>query len=170
MIVNGQLCTTLNAIRAHSPCSDGWGKLLAHLGKTGPDDEPLPFSVIVESNGIDDALWCCRAAPEHGREWRLFAVWCARQIQHLMDDPRSIAALDVAERFAVGAASANQLDAARAAAWDAARAAAWDAARAAAWAATMDAAWDAARDAAWDAARDAQTTEFLRVVNLGARS
>ena len=100
--------TTLNAIRAHDPCVEGWRKLLAHLGQTEADDEPLPFATIVKSNGLDDALWCCRAAPEHDREWRLFAVWCARQVQHLMTDPRSVAALDVAERYANGQASKEE--------------------------------------------------------------
>jgi len=179
------ITTTLNRIRAHSPCREGWTKLLAYLNKTHADDEPLPFSVILASNGLDDALWCCRAEPQHAKEWRLFAVWCARQVQHLMTDPRSIAALDVAERHANGMATDDELtaagDAARGAAWDAARdaagaawaaawGAAWNAARdaaGAAWAAAGDAARDAAdaaADAAWDAARAAQKAEFLRVV------
>ena len=115
------ITTTLNRIRAHSPCRGGWEKLLRHLGKTHADDEPVPFSVIVASNGLDDALWCCRAEPQHAREWRLFAVWCARQVQRLMTDPRSLAALDVAERFAHGKATQDELSAARGAAWDAAR-------------------------------------------------
>lgn len=51
---------------------------------------------------------------------RLFAVWCARQVQHLMGDDRSIAALDVAERFVNGEATEEEL---ADAAWDAARAA-----------------------------------------------
>ena len=55
------ITTTLNRIREHSPCPAGWEKLLKHLGKTGPDDEVLPFSEIVQAIGIDDALWCCRA-------------------------------------------------------------------------------------------------------------
>ena len=149
------ITTTLNRIREHQPCVHGWTKLLKHLGKTKADDEPLPFSIILESNGIDDALWCCRAEPQHAKEWRLYAVWCARQVQHLMSDPRSVAALDVAERYANGKATADELAAARAAAW---------AAEAAAWAAARAAAWDAARAAARDAARAAQSKEFLRVV------
>ena len=165
------LTTTLAAIRAHRPCEDGWRKLLAHLGKTAADDEPLPFETILDSNGLDDALWCCRAAPQHDREWRLFAVWCARQVQHLMTDPRSIAAIDVAERFAKGEATDDELTAAWAAAraaawdaaWDAAEAAAEAAAWAAAWTAAWDAAWDAAEAAAWDAARDAQSARFRLV-------
>ena len=154
------ICTTLNRIREHDPCVEGWKKLLQHLGKSKADDEPLPFSVIVESNGMEDALWACRTVPEHDREWRLFAVWCARQVQHLMTDQRSHDAINVAERFALGAATKNELAAAR----DAARGAAFDAARDAA----RDAACAAARDAAWSAAFNAacaaQTAEFLRVV------
>ena len=88
------ITTTLNRIREHKPCREGWEKLLKHLGKTNPDNESLPFSVIVESNGIEDALWCCRAEPQHWKEWRLFAVWCGRQVEHLVNDERSRSALN----------------------------------------------------------------------------
>jgi len=142
------ITTTLNRIREHSPCASGWIKLLRGLGKTEADDVPLPYADIVRINGLDDALWCCRAEPERAREWRLYAVWCARRVQHLRADPRSIAALDVAERYAQGEATDAELTAA------------WAAARAAAWAAAGDAAWAAARAAT----RDAQRVEFLRVV------
>ena len=148
--------TTLNAIRSKSPCSQGWKKLLAHLGKSAADDEPLSLLTILDSNGLDDALWCLRAVTGHDKEIRLFAVWCARQVQHLMKDPRSINALDVAERFANGDATKEELAAARDAAWDAAGAAARAAARDAAGAA----AWDAARAAAWDA----QESKFRELI------
>ncbi len=156
--------TTLNRIKKHNPCKDGWKKLLNHLGKTQADDEVLPFSVIVESNGLDDALWCCRAEPQFSKEWRLYAVWCARQVEHLMTDVRSRNALNVAEQYANGQATDEELAAARAsasdaarasasdAAWAAARASAWDAAWAAVRASASDAAWAAARASAWDAA------------------
>ncbi len=78
------LVTTLNKIRAHHPCESGWKTLLKHLGKTEADDEPLLFSIIVESNGLDDALWCTRSATEYNKEWRLFVVWCARSVSHLL--------------------------------------------------------------------------------------
>ena len=156
------MLTTLNAIRAHSPCAGGWQKLLRYLGKTAADDMPLSIATILDSNGFDDALWCLHAIEGHDREIRLYAVWCARQVQHLMRDPRSLAALDVAERHANGQATDAELAAARAAAGDAAWAAAKAAARNAAWAAAREAARVAARVAACaaacaaaDAARDA---------------
>lgn len=88
------MMTTLNKIRQHSPCADGWQKLLRHLGKTQADDEPLSITTILDSNGLDDALWCLRAVEGHNREIRLFAVWFARQVEHLITDPRSLSALE----------------------------------------------------------------------------
>ena len=168
--------TTLNRIREHKPCADGWRKLLTHLGKTEADDEPLAYSTILDAVGLDDALWCLRAEPQHASIWRMYAVRCARRVQHLLTDERSIRALDVAERHARGAAKDSELAAARDAAgdvaWDAAgaaaRGAAWaaarDAADAAAWDAADAAAWDAAGAAAWDAARAEQAADFLRLL------
>ena len=171
--------TTLNKIRACYPCHEGWTKLLRNLGKTKADDEPLAITTVLDGNGLDDALWCLRAVDGHQREMRLYAVDCARSVQNLMTDARSIAAIDVAERHADGLATDAELvaawdaawdaarDAARGAAWDAARdaarGAAWDAARGAAWDAARDAAWGAAWVAAWDAARDVQA-DLLRIV------
>ena len=143
--------TTLNEIRQYQPCESGWKKLLNNLGKTKADDEPLEITTILESNGLDDALWCLRAVEGHDREIRLFAVECARSVQDLMTNDRSVAAIDVAERFANGKATQKKLNTARDAAWDAA----WDAAGAAAWDAAWDAAGAAAGAAAWAAARAA---------------
>ena len=144
--------TTLNEIRAHAPCKEGWEKLLSHLGKTRADDEPLALLTILESNGFDDALWCLRT-KSLDRLSRHFQAWCADQVLHLFEAERP-GDTRVSAQIAVlrnDDATDAERDAARDAAWDAAGDAAW----AAAWAAARDAAGDAARDAAWAAARDA---------------
>ncbi|MBU9391801.1 hypothetical protein KTE71_30370 [Burkholderia multivorans] len=164
---------TLDALRKAGACYEGYNKLVRSLhGQpfTEEDedrnsyihfkhDAEIPLLDILKSNGLDDALWALRCVSGADRDLRLFAVWCARQVEHLMEDQRSKDALNVAERFANGDASDEELAAAR----DAARAAAWDAAWAAAWAAARAAARDAAGDAAWAAARDAQTEMFKRM-------
>ncbi|MBU9310889.1 hypothetical protein [Burkholderia multivorans] len=184
---------TLAALRKAGACYDGYNKLVRSLqGQpfTEEDedrnsyihfkhDAEIPLVDVLNSNGIDDALWSLRCVSDADRDIRLFAVWCARQVEHLMQDQRSKDALDVAERFANGEATEGERVAAWAAAWAAARAAAWAAARAAAGAAVGAAAWaaawaaaraaagaaagDAAGDAARDAARDAQAEMFKRM-------
>jgi hypothetical protein len=55
------ITTTLNKIREHEPCVNGWVKLLIGLGKVSADDEPLPLTKVLETNGLSDALWCLKA-------------------------------------------------------------------------------------------------------------
>jgi hypothetical protein len=145
--------TTLNKIKEHSPCEDGWEKLLNHLNKTQSDDEPLDLRTILESNGLNDTIWAFRAVEGKDKEIRLFAADCAEMVLPIYEkqypnDDRPRKAIKAARDYANGLIPMKELDAARAAAWDAARDA-WDAARAA-----RDAAGAAARDA-WDAARAA---------------
>jgi hypothetical protein len=145
------ICTTLKAIKEHSPCSEGLKKLLKHLGKTKCDEEPLPLVEILKSNGLDDAIWCLRSVDH--KSVRLYAVACAREVQHLMTDARSLKALDVAEAYANGKATQEELQQARNAAYAAyaAHAYAADAADAA-YAYAADAADAAYYDAAYTAA------------------
>lgn len=149
--------TTLNKIRKYEPCKSGWEKLLTYLGKTKSDDEPLSIATIIDSNGLDDAIWCLRAVEGYDKEIRLFAVWCARQVQHLMTDQRSLDALDVAERYANDQATNDELAAIRDAAMLAANTAAWSAraAQSSAWWAAWGTVWGAAEAAARSAARAA---------------
>lgn len=44
-----------------------------------------------------------------GDKLRLFSVWCARRVQHLITDERSLRALNVAERYANGEATREEL-------------------------------------------------------------
>jgi hypothetical protein len=117
----------------------------------------------------DWMLWYLSKTGYDKRKLTLVKVKCVRLVQHLLHDERSLKALDVAERYALGEASEEELREAAVAAWDVAEAA-WDVAeaawgataadKAAVWAAraataAARAATAAARAAAADAADDA---------------
>jgi hypothetical protein len=148
-------------IRKWNPCYDPSRYLAETWQGTALDilnDSRIPFQ---------DRLWVImRKDLVSEKLMRRFAVWCARQVQGLMPDERSLYALDVAEAYAenrwliddvyYAAAWEDELYAAR----DAANAATRDventAARAAVEAvAPVVVAWDTARFAALTAARDA---------------
>lgn len=156
------IATTLKEIRAKSPCPEGWEKLLAHIGK--PDDEantdetPLPVMAILESNGLDDAVWvldnCCNPYIR-----RLFGADVVEKVLPIFekvrpDDRRPHEAIAVARKLdATREEMAAARDAARAAAMDSGRDAARDSARAASKVAIGGAASDAVWGATWNAAK-----------------
>ena len=158
--------TTLRQIRQHEPCADGWRTLLTFLGKTGADDDPLPLVTILQSNGLDDALWCLRTITGHDKEITRFALSCAQEVKHLMTDQRSLDALDALERHLESPLSREELDrvlvAAEWAVGAAARAAVWsaEAARAAVWSAV----WST------EAARAAEAAEVATAARAAARA
>ena len=126
-----QFAEYLKSINACDPaCKWQEGKDLETVWNTCERGDWMIWLLVNSENEVTD------------RELRLIAVKCARQVQHLMKDERSINALDVAERFANGEATQEELNAA------------WDAARAAG-----DAAWAAAWAAAWEAARAARAKQ-----------
>ena len=156
--------TTLNKIRSFSPCKPGWEKLLLSLGKTKADDEPLSMKAILDSNGINDAMWCIRALDK--KYIVGFAVYCAEAVIPIFekkypDDERPRKAIELAKKCnaADAADAADAAYAVASAAYDAAdddyaayaAASAADAADAAARAASAAAAAASAARAAYDA-------------------
>ena len=170
--------TTLAAIRAASPCESGWKKLLAALGKTKADSEPLDLLTVLDSNGLDDALWVMSFAMPDARLARHFQAWCAEQVLHIFEavrpDDRRVR--DQIEMLRRDDATKAERDAAWASAMDAAEAArdAEEATMDAARASTRGSAWDSARDAAeaaeasWASARDAQESRLRKMLNEAA--
>ena len=146
---------TLELINSFTPCYNP-----EDIGFT-KDLELTPLEFIeqfeekVESK--DDIFWLlCRNEFMSDKDLRLFAVWCAREALKLIENPdkRSIEACNVAEKYANGEATVEQLAVAMAAAM-AARADVRAPARAAAGAVAMAVAMAAraARAAAMATAR-----------------
>ena len=154
------LTTTFQLLRKHEACEDRYKHLRDELRRRGHSGR-IPLSLILETNGLDDALWSLRAVPqsqraERDRISRLFASDCAERVLPTYEaahpgDNRVCDSIAVSRRHAVGEATDEELSAAKLAAWSAA-ADAWSAAHAAAW----SAAWSAAELAAQSAARSAE--------------
>jgi hypothetical protein len=159
-----KLTTTLDLLHKAGACTSGYKTLITALGAEYPDEKPIDLLTILDTNGLDDALWAlCATAENCDMVARLIAADFAEQVlpiwQKYSKDDRPALAIQAARDFAHGRIYRQEMAAARAAAGDAAWDAARDAARDAAWdaagAAARDAAWDAAGAAARDAARAA---------------
>lgn len=139
--------------KAHNACGDGMKWAM---------DNCSDMQQVWDTAKPEWLIWVAtRPGVLTDKELRLFAVWSARQVQHLMKDQRSIDALDVAERYVNGLATNDELAAAGAAAEAAARAAAAGAADAAAWAADA---------AAWAAGAAVWAAGAVRAVRAAARA
>jgi hypothetical protein len=157
------LSTTFNLLREHEACTVGYRKLAKHLGgvEAYGADKSIPLPIILESNGVDDMLWCLRATEQDSeRVARELAIQFAEQALPIFEklqpgDDRPRDAITAAKHFLEGKIELEALLKAGAAAWEAAGAAAWEAAGAAARAAAGEAAWAAAGAAARAAAGEA---------------
>ncbi len=143
---------TIDDIRELEPCYDP-GRYLPE----GWQGTALDILRVTDCPAQDKLWVVCHQGWIDDKTLRLFAVWCARRALALIanPDPRSIAACDVAERYANGEATSEELAAAWDATWAAARAAARDSAWAATWDSALAATWAAAWTATWTAARNA---------------
>jgi hypothetical protein len=157
------LHTTFNKLRAANACASGYRTLAEHLG--GVDsygaDTPINLLTILESNGVQDVLWCLRATLEpfkvfHEQLRGMYADF-AESVLHIYEAQFPE---DMRPRNAIAAARTGKAAAAYAAA-DAASYAA-DAASYAADAASYAAyaASDAASDAAYAASYAAYAASY----------
>ena len=140
---------SLEDIRKLNPCYDP--------GKYAPVNWQGTVLDVLKAEQVPaaDRIWLvCHKGWIDDRTLRMFACWCAREALARIDnpDPRSINAVEVAERYANGKATKIELYAARDAAWDAA------------WAADRAAAWAAARAADREADREAQVKQLIKML------
>ena len=162
-----KMTTTFNKLKKAEACTSGYRTLAKHLGSVeeyGADKE-INLLTILDSNGLDDALWCLRATVQDcDKEKRLIACEFAESVLHIFEskrpnDDRPRKAIEAAKKFAAGEISKEDLITERRAAYDAYAAADADDAYAAhaAAAAYAAAAYDAAAAAyaAYAAADDA---------------
>jgi hypothetical protein len=117
------LTTTFALLRQDGACNDRYAHLRDAL-RTRRHRGAIPLSLILEINGLDDALWALQTVPKvqaaaRDRLARLFACDCAERVlhffeQHHPEDGRPRAAVETARRFALGEATRLELSAASA--------------------------------------------------------
>lgn len=155
---------TMSDIRALHPCYDP--------ARYAPEDWTGTALDVLKAEQVSakDRLWLvCHESWIDDRTLRLFAVWCARRALAMIDDPHpdSVAACDVAERYANGQASEKELNFAQIAALAVTRIVAGDTnddIRTAAW----TAAWAIAWTAAWAARRASVRIDTGNVITTQA--
>jgi len=118
------ITTTFRQLKENEACVDSYKKLAKNLGgiKKYGKDTPITFEQIYNSNDYEDTLWALRVVDDkYYLLWRHFAVDCAKQVEHLMEDERSISALVVARNYANGLTTNAELSSASASASASAR-------------------------------------------------
>jgi len=165
---------TIDEVLSWNPCEEYTKEILQKLA--GRKRKMSGLQILALKIPAQDRFW---AILKHGflsdRDLRLFACDCAEHVLHFFEkkfpvDKRPRECIEVARRFVMGEATADEMDAAGNAArdagdaaWDAgnaARDAAWDAGDAA-WAAG-NAAWAAAGNAAWAAGNAAGNAAWVK--------
>ena len=176
-----KLTTTLNKIRACSPCASGWRTLVKHVGKDFDPDAEINLLTILESNGVADTLWTLRATDQESKRIasQLAIEFAATTLpifeKRSPNDERPRKAIQAARDYLDGKISLEELrscrshaDAAAAYAAYAAAYAAADAAAYAAYAAAYAAADAAAAYAATYAAADAAAAAYAAAADAYA--
>jgi len=170
------LTTTFKLLRKAGACTERY-KFLKTALKGVEDTESINLLTILETNGINDALWALNATAEDCEKIaRMMAADFAEMAltgwtKHYPEDKRPALAIHATRDFANGLIT----DEARSAAESAARsAAAWSATWSAARSAACSAAWSAARSAAesgaWSAAESAARSAAWSAAESGAES
>lgn len=110
---------SLQQIKDKKPCKSGWETLLKSKGKTKADKDLFPITDILDSNGLDDAVWCLRCFEY--KDYCLFLADVAESVLHIYEEnnaskaPRD--AINAIRDYHAGKISKGDLDAAVSAAY-----------------------------------------------------
>lgn len=90
--------TTLNKIQQHSPCVEGWNRLLKSLNKTQADDEPIEFKHVIDTQWFSDAVWCLRTIDSIEPSIVSFISFCQDQCTELGVDVEEMVEYDLSNQ------------------------------------------------------------------------
>lgn len=107
------ITTTLEEIKKHNPCKDGWEKLLKSLNKTEADATIVTMEHVLNSNGISDAVWALRACNTiKAQELSMvFASACGHELCQLLTQHFIfLEAVEKAQQYLKGEVTLNRYD------------------------------------------------------------
>ncbi len=93
-----------------------WSSLARDLPKDiidKSDDIQSPMMFMLDEENIEDGQWLLHVRWDRIDLWIKYAVWCVRNIEHLIDDERSKKMLYVAWEFSEGKRSYDELEVAK---------------------------------------------------------
>lgn len=83
------LTTTRRLLVSNQACVAGYKTLIDSLGNDWPREQPINLLHILESNGVQDMMWCLRATEQDcTRERYLISADMAESVLHVFTDQR----------------------------------------------------------------------------------
>jgi hypothetical protein len=112
------LCTTLGQLKEYNPCKKGLETLLASLPECYNDTDPIGLDRILESNGLNDAIWALRMFEK--KYSVKIAIKCAERVLHIfeaayLDDKHPRLAIEAAKKWLKDPSEKNRIAANKAA-------------------------------------------------------
>jgi len=114
--------TTMRRIWRFNPCPQGQALLRRHFSPLRVNDDPVLFTTLVDTCGLNNTIWAAQTRPDLGHLWRRYALFCARHVAHHVKHPTALAAMARTEEHLRGTVTRQQL----AASWGDCERAIWD--------------------------------------------
>ena len=117
---------TLDQIKKHEPSYSMWEILTSIHGKDEDAlHKPFPLSSILDSNGLEDTLWCFRCLPEYRDNFVEFTLFLIKHAERYTNDKRVPHCKDVIRKYLRGEVNTEELDTAVAEAYEAFNTVCW---------------------------------------------
>jgi hypothetical protein len=83
-----KLTTTLNLLKEHEACDDGYELLIKHIGEDYDENKPINLLTILESNGAEHCIWALRAVEQKNVKQAIVFLSCkfAESVLHIFED------------------------------------------------------------------------------------
>ena len=105
-----QLSITLRLVQQHKPYSSMWKTLVkAHGGVSADFGKSFPLSTVLDSNSLEDTLWCFKCLPEYEAVFARFTLFLIRHAERYTNDKRVPYCKSIIKEYVKGEVSTDEL-------------------------------------------------------------